>query len=139
MKKKTDWQRKYLVEKKAHKKTKAKLKWKEREESATYKAFKLRKKGMPWKKIAKRVEVPESTLRLATQKRFTRSGMTNTWLRGKWTKDKEHASNRMDMNTRAYIDKQTTRLMGKYEDEFLEKAMSDQHLHSYEEYVRQKY
>ena len=131
-KKKTNWKARAL-------KAEAKLKWRDREESATYKAFRLRKKGMAWRKIAKKVKAPESTLRLATQRRFTRGGMTNSWLRGRWSKTKEQESNKIDMNTKAYIDKQAIKLMDKYEGEFLKKAMSEQHLHSYEEYVRQKY
>lgn len=136
---KKDYKKLYEAERKAHRKTRAKLKWKDREERATYKAFKLRKTGMTWVKIAKKVKAPESTLRLATQKRFTHSGLKNDWLRGRWTPSKARASRRLDANTKAYMDKQVSKIMREKEGKFIEKALKDQHLHSYEEYIRQKY
>jgi FixJ family two-component response regulator len=104
-------------EKRVHKKTKAKVKWLDRKEEAIYKAFTLRKSGMTWKKIAKEVKAPESTVRLATQRRFKA-----TWLKGRWSEEKLSVSDLIDVRTKAMLAKR-----------------GDTHPKDYEELVRQAY
>ena len=111
MKKKTDWHAKYLAEKKAHQKTIQR----HRASTLTYEAMMLRKKGITWVKIGKKLKVPESSMRLATQKRYKAR-----WLRGRWSDAKLDASEKMDMHM----------------NKFLADAKKNQHGLSYEEYVR---
>jgi hypothetical protein len=116
-KKETDKQKIARLEKQlkasraAHKKTIQR----HRASTLTYESLMLRKKGTTWKKIAKKLKVPESSIRLATQKRYKAR-----WLRGRWSDAKLDASEKMDMHM----------------TKFLADAKKNQHGLSYEEYVR---
>ena len=85
---------------------------------ASYDAFELRKKGMTWKKIAKKLKAPESTVRLATQRRFK-----HPILKGRWSEEKLRVSELIDSRTEAMLADREKNPLGK----------------SYEEYIRQKY
>ena len=121
-KKKVDWEKKYKAEVKKHKvevkKYKKELIRVRFSKDASYDAFELRKKGMTWKKIAKKLDAPESTVRLATQRRFK-----HPILKGRWSKDKLDVSRVIDSRTRAMLADRERNPLRK----------------SYEEYIRQKY
>ena len=102
-KKLTDKQRitkleKQLKVKEKQLKVKGKQVIKYKAKSLTYEALQLRKRGMTWVKIGKKLKVPESSMRLATQKRYTQP-----FLRGRWSKDKLSVSERIDYNTREFL------------------------------------
>lgn len=110
-KKKVDWEAKY---KKEHKKV-IHLKGKMRAAEKTYEGMQLRKTGMTWKKIGKELKVPESSIRLATQKRYKQA-----YLRGRWSEAK--------LNTAELIDSRTMKL--------IEAQKGAQRGMNYEEYVK---
>ena len=100
---------------KATKKKVVHLKGKLRATRKTFDALQLRKMGKTWKKIAKQLKVPESSIRLATQKRYKQP-----FLRGRWSEDK--------LSTAELIDSRTMKL--------IEAQKGAQRGMSYEEYVR---
>lgn len=93
-KKIVDWEAKY---KKEHKKV-IHLKGKMRATEHTYEGMQLRKTGMTWMKIGKKLKVPESSIRLATQKRYKQA-----YLKGRWSEDKLSTSRVIDARTNAML------------------------------------
>ena len=124
-----DYKKKYELEHRlrlvAAKKHKAKMKREVSKalytKSPVFKARNLREQGLTWKQISKKMRIPESTIRLKTQKHFSKEGKVNPVLRGKLTEVKQRAMLKMHERIDAMIRNHETSAT------------------SYEEYIRQSY
>ena len=85
----------------------------------TFEAMQLRKTGKTWKKIGKKLEVPESSIRLATQKRYKQR-----YLRGRWSEAKLSTSELIDSRTMKLIEAQEGAQRGMNYEEYVRTTRS---------------
>ena len=94
MSKKKDYKKMYLAEKKKRRSVETEL-----AKRSVVDALYLREKGKTWKQVGKKLKVSESTIRLRTQRHFTKAktGKVNPVLKGRMTKEKSDAIRKMNV------------------------------------------
>ena len=115
-------ERELKAERKKHKVTKKKvahLKGKMRATEKTFNALQLRKMGNTWKSIGKKLKVPESSIRLATQERYK-----HAFLRGRWSEEKLDFAELLDSRTMNLIEKQKGAQRGMNYEEYVRTTRS---------------